>query len=95
MERKMSKDSRFEVAIMVFQEPDKLPERVNISTATKAFQGYASTVDKYAETGNRIKVIGKPLKQTKGEWESEKDSIPMVMVFLSSAMTNSKLGHYF
>lgn len=69
-----------ETAIMAFQEPDEIPESVIISTVTMTFQEYAAVFDKYATTGNKIKIVGKPLKEAKEEWEVKKHSIPVGMV---------------
>jgi NmrA-like family len=69
-----------ETAIMAFQEPEKVPERVIISSCTHTLQEYAAILDSYATTGNKIKIIGTPLKQAKEDWELKKDSIPDGMV---------------
>jgi NmrA-like family len=69
-----------ETAIMAYQQPDIIPERVVISTVTMPLRDYAAILDKYADTGSKIKVVGKPLPQAKAEWELKKDSIPMGMV---------------
>jgi hypothetical protein len=69
-----------EAAIIAYQHPDKVPERVIISTVTMTFQEYAATFDKYSTTGNKIKIVGKPLKEAKEEWEVTKHNIPVGMV---------------
>jgi NmrA-like family len=82
-----------EAAIMAYQEPDKIPERVIISTVTKTFQEYAAILDKYATTGNKTKIIGKPLAEAKEEWEVTKHSIPTGMVSHPSFFLISRSGH--
>jgi len=69
-----------EAAIMAFQEPDKIPDHLVISSCTMTFQEYAAAFDKYAESGNKTKIIGKPVPQAKAEWEANKHKIPIHMV---------------
>ena len=72
-----------ETSIMAFQEPEKVPESVVIDSCTHTLQEYAAILDKYATTGNKIKIIGTPLKDAKADWELKKASIPDGMVFSS------------
>lgn len=77
-----------EAAIMAYQEPDKVPDKVIISTVTKTLADYAATLDKYAKTGNKIKLEGKSLEEAKAHWEEIKDTIPVGMVLSELALTN-------
>jgi hypothetical protein len=69
-----------EAAIIAYHEPDKVPEKAQIYTVTHTLTEYAAILDKYADTGNKIKVVGKPLQEAKEEWERIKDTIPVGMV---------------
>ena len=71
-----------EAAIMAFQEPDKIPEHLVISSCTMTFQEYAREFDKYAESGNKTKTVGKPVTEAKADWEANKHKIPVHMVHL-------------
>jgi hypothetical protein len=44
-----------EAAIMAYQEPETIPDKLVISSATMTFQQYAEVLDKYAESGNNRK----------------------------------------
>jgi hypothetical protein len=77
-----------EAAIMSFQEPDKIPEHLIISSTTLTFQQYAEVFDKYAETGNKTKIVGIPLQQAKADWEVTKKKVPVFMVGLSWHLTD-------
>lgn len=72
-----------EAAIMAYHEPDKVPEKAQIYTVTHTLRDYAAILDKYADTGNKIKLVSKPLEQAKEEWEVEKHTIPVGMASLS------------
>jgi len=69
-----------EAAIMAFQEPDKVPQKCQIHTVTMTLQQYANVLDKYSETGNKLKLQGKTLEQAKADWEETKHTIPVGMV---------------
>ena|SRR5436190_1292993 len=58
-----------DAAIMASQESNKVPGRL----ITKTFH-------EYAETRNKIKIVGKPLKANE-DWEVKKHSIPTGMVW--------------
>lgn len=70
-----------EAAIMAYHEPDKVPEKAVVYTVNRTLQEYANIFDKYAGTGNKLKLVGKPLEQAKAEWEEKKHTIPVGMVF--------------
>lgn len=69
-----------EAAIMAFQTPEKVPEKCQIHTFTYTLQQYADILDKYSETGNKLKLQGKTLEEAKENWEQIKDTIPIGMV---------------
>jgi hypothetical protein len=69
-----------EAALMAYESPDKIPDRVLISTVVKTLKEYAATLDKYADTGNKIKLQGRPLEEAKADWEANKHTIPVGMV---------------
>jgi NmrA-like family len=69
-----------EAAIMAFHEPEKVPELAQIYSVTKTLQEYAATLDKYATTGNKLKLVSKPLEQAKEDWETQKLTMPIGMV---------------
>jgi len=81
-----------EAAIMAYEEPDKIPNKLVIYSSTMTFQQYAEIFDKYATTGNKIKIQGKPLPQAKEEWENMKHKVPVYMVFFLEYSANSKVG---
>jgi hypothetical protein len=84
-----------ETAIMAYQQPDQVPEMVVISSATLTFKQYAEVFDKYAETGNRIKIVGKPLAQAKADWEKMKHTVPVFMVDVHFVKLICRSDHYF
>jgi hypothetical protein len=65
---------------MAFHEPDKVPQKCQVHTATMTLQEYADVLDKYSETGNKLKLQGKSLEQAKSDWEKTKHTIPIGMV---------------
>jgi len=69
-----------EAAIMAYHEPDKVPEKALVNTVTHTLREYADILDKYSDTGNKLKLIGKPLDQAKAEWEEKKHTVPVGMV---------------
>jgi NmrA-like family len=69
-----------EAAILAYEEPEKIPDKLVISSATMTFQQYAEVLDTYTESGNKTKIVGKPLAQAKADWEVMKRTVPVFMV---------------
>ena len=82
-----------EAAIMAYHEPEKVCERVIIHTVTHTFREYVAIFDKYANTGNKLKFIAKPLKQAKEDWKIQKHSIAVGMVFPLLLLRTSRSGN--
>lgn len=78
-----------EAAIMAYQHPDKVPDHLVISSCTMTFQEYARGFDKYAESGNKTKIVGKPVAEAKADWEANKHKIPVHMVPFASFASQS------
>jgi hypothetical protein len=69
-----------EAAIMAFQQPHAIPDKLAIYSSTMTFREYAAVLDKYADSGNKIEIVGTPLSEAKAKWEEMKHIVPVFMV---------------
>ena len=82
-----------EAALLAYTDPEKVPEKVLTSTVTMTIPEYAAVLDKYATTGNKLKLVQKSLEEAKDEWEVKKHTIPVGMVNHLNCLANISSAH--